>query len=91
MTKVIFNKDMTIAEIQKAAEKREDELRAVSSYLNEQGKALMEALDIIGWNCIFSEDKEELAQNIKADIKRHCNLGDKTEKFLDRFIENTLQ
>ena len=89
--KPIFTKDMTIAEIEKAVEKREDELRAVSSYLNEQGKALLEALDIIGWNCIFSEDKEELAQNIKADIKRHSNLGDKTETFLDRFIENTLQ
>lgn len=91
MKRVLFTKDMTIAEISEAAEKRENELRAVSFYLNEKGKALIEALDLIEWNCVFSETKEELIKNINEDIKRHCNLMDETIVFLNKFIKNTLQ
>ncbi len=91
MTKAVFKKGMTVAEIKKAANSRWKELYVVKQYLNEKGKAAEETFYTIEFNCDWADTREELAQAILEDIKFRRIKDERVINNLNNFVKNFLQ
>ncbi len=88
--KRIFKKGMTVEEIKKAADERNEKLMDMQIYLNEAGVAATDSYHIISWEATFSETIEELANNIKEHMEKE-KVNERVKKNLNNFIKNYLQ
>lgn len=91
MRNTVFTKDMTVEEIEKAADKQWAKLHDVYIYLNEAGKAAETTFHEISWECTFSETKEDLINNIDESIKNGRIKDARVIKNLNHFKKNYLQ